>query len=43
MLSSYLEEFKEHIEVDDEEYARQRFADVFQIGWNIEREYGEED
>jgi hypothetical protein len=42
-LSSYLEEFMEHVEVDDEEYARQRFVDVFQIGWNIEREYWEED
>jgi hypothetical protein len=26
----------------DKEYARQRFVDVFQIGWNIEREYWEE-
>ena len=33
----------EYVEVDDEEYARQRFVDVFQIGWNIEREYWEED
>ena len=24
----------EHVEVDDEEYARQRFWDVFQIGWS---------
>jgi len=23
----------EHIEVGDEEYARQRLADVFQLGW----------
>jgi hypothetical protein len=32
-----------HIEVDDGEYARQRFVTVFQIGWNIEREYWEEE
>ena len=43
MLRGYLARFMEHIEVDDEEYARQRFVDVFQIGWEIEREYWEED
>ena len=44
MLRSYLEEFMRNIQVDDEEYAQQRFVDVFQIGWNIEREYwGEEE
>lgn len=43
MLRNYLAQFMEHIEVDDEEYARQRFVDVFQIGWNIECEYWEED
>ena len=43
MLRDYLARFREHIEVDDEEYARQRFVDVFQIGWNIEREYWEEE
>ena len=43
MLRGYLAQFMEHVEVDDEEYARQRFVDVFQIGWNIEREYWEED
>ena len=43
MLRDYLAQFMEHIEVDDEEYARQRFVDVFQIGWEIEREYWEED
>ena len=42
MLRDYLAQFMEHIEVDDEEYARQRFVDVFQIGWEIEREYWEE-
>jgi len=42
MLRDYLAGFMEHIEVDDEEYAPQRFVDVFQIGWNIEREYWEE-
>ena len=29
--------------VDYEEYAWQRFVDVFQICWNIAREYREED
>ena len=43
MLRDYLARFMEHVEVDDEEYARQRFVDVFQIGWNIEREYWEEE
>jgi hypothetical protein len=43
MLRDYLAQFMEHVEVDDEEYARQRFWDVFQIGWNIEREYWEEE
>jgi len=43
MLRDYLARFMEHVEVDDEEYARQRFVDVFQIGWNIERVYWEED
>ena len=43
MLRDYLAQFMEHVEVDDEEYARQRFVDVFQIGWNIEREHWEED
>ena len=43
MLRDYLARFMEHVEVDDEAYARQRFVDVFQIGWNIEREYWEED
>ena len=43
MLRNYLARFREHIEVDDEEYARQRFVDVFQIGWEIEREFWEED
>ena len=43
MLRDYLARFMEHIEVDDEEYAQQRFVDVFQIGWNIEREHWEED
>lgn len=43
MLRDYLARFREHIEVDDEEYARQRFVDVFQIDWNIESEYWEED
>ena len=38
MLGDYLAGLMEHVEVDDEEYARQRFVDVFQIGWNIERE-----
>lgn len=28
-----------HVEVDDGEYARQKFVTVFQIWWNIEREY----
>jgi len=32
MLGHYLAQFVERIEeVDDEQYARQRFADVFQI------------
>ena len=39
MLRDYLARFMEHVEVDDEEYARQRFVDVFQFGWNIEGEY----
>jgi hypothetical protein len=39
MLRNYLKEFMEN----DEEYAGQRFVDVFQIRWNIEREYWEED
>ena len=43
MLRDYLARFMEHVEVDDEGYARQRIVDVFQIGWNIEREYWEED
>ncbi len=43
MLRDYLVRFMEHVEVDNEEYARQRFVNVFQIGWNIEREYWEED
>ena len=43
MLRDYLAGFMEHVEVDDEEYARQRFVDVFQIGWHIEREFWEED
>ena len=38
MLRDYLAQFMEHVEVNDEQYARQRFVDVFQIGWNIERE-----
>ncbi len=42
MLRDYLAQFMEHIEVDDEECARRRFVDVFQIGWNIEREYWEQ-
>src|SRR5215212_4231015 len=33
MLRDYLARFMERIEVDDEEYARQRFVDVLQIGW----------
>jgi hypothetical protein len=33
----------EHVEAEDEVYARQRFVDVFQIGWNIKREYWDED
>ena len=33
----------EHVEVHDEEYDRQRFVDVFQIGWTIECEYWEEE
>jgi hypothetical protein len=32
----------EHVEVDAEGYTRQRFMEVFQIGWNIEREHWEE-
>jgi hypothetical protein len=32
MLRDYLARFMEHIEVDDEEYARQSFVDMFQIG-----------
>ena len=43
MLRDYLARFMEHVEVDDEEYARQRFVDVFQIGWNIKRDYWEEE
>ena len=43
ILRDYLAQFMEHVEVDDEEYARQRFVDVFQIGWEIEREFWEED
>ena len=43
MLRDYLARFMEQVKVDDEDYARQRFVDVFQIGWNIEREYWEED
>jgi hypothetical protein len=43
MLRDYFARFLEYVEVDDEAYARQRFADVFQIGWTIEREYWEED
>ncbi len=43
MLRDYLAQFLEHVKADGEEYARQRFVDVFQIGWNIEREYWEED
>jgi len=39
LLRDYLAEYMEHVGVDDEEYARQRFVDGFQIGWNIEREY----
>jgi hypothetical protein len=43
ILRDHLAQFMEHVQVDDEEYARQRFVDVFQIGWNIEREYWEEE
>ena len=43
LLRDYLAWFMEHVEVDDEEYARQRFVDVFQFRWNIEHEYWEED
>jgi hypothetical protein len=43
MLRDDLAQFMKHVEVDDGEYARQRFVDVFQIGWNIGREYWEED
>jgi hypothetical protein len=40
MLRDCLARFMEHVEVDDEEYARQRFVEVFQVGWNIERGTG---
>jgi hypothetical protein len=43
MLRDYLVRFMVHVEVDNEEYARQRFVTVFQIWWNIEREYWEEE
>ena len=42
MLRDYLARFTEHLEMDDEEYARQRFVTVFWIGY-IEREYWEEE
>jgi hypothetical protein len=32
MLRDYLARFMEHVEVDDEEYARQRFLTVIQLG-----------
>jgi len=43
MLRDYLTRFTEHLEVDDGEYAQQRFVTVFWIGWYIEREYWEEE
>ena len=43
MLRDYLAQVREHVEVDVEEYARQRLVDAFQMGWNIEREFWEEE
>jgi septum formation topological specificity factor MinE len=35
LLRDYLERFMKHVEVDDEEYAKQGFVDVFQVGRNL--------